>query len=619
MVDYKVESFHGDSQDRTEPFSQTELDSRFRNIKEAIPEVIPPTESVPLDFLQVEDHHHEQGIRLLVRPHTSFRNGRSVSPWYDNCQWLALRAEVASSDKPEHKVLAVTQTAKDISFSMRIPAGSHEESPRPPLWCDLYYDPASDKIVFLNRSDVPVSLSRVSSSPLASPPTSDESYMIVPGSAKALKPGTWRIQVNEVTVLDFRLLEKPPVTVYRRLSQSSQSAEELASSLASSAQLNRSIKRSITDEEDDDDKRARRRVSDADEASKNDDVVLFFQPPADPLVFRMPKETKALSAVNGQALLDVEEGETVSVPAVCEVSEYQLTKRDPIASTSLSSVYRAEHSQEPNKIITVKVLKTRVPNPNDRPLVHERNVIRQADMWLRECQSQEDLQHDSIVRFYGGDARFLSLYMEHIEAQDLTAAPRWREHDNFRGTNLDARRILKDISNALDYIHKRKRVHNDIKPGNILYSPERGAVLCDFGLSTPASSSPNGGGTPYYVPPEFIGGRLRGPPSDVWALGVTMLYVLQKIPFPDSRARRHHHKPLYWHIAGVNNPKLAYQQFGNGQPAAIQMREWLSEVNRARQALDSRDNLERLVKEMLTPNPRQRISMADVLKGLGAD
>jgi serine/threonine protein kinase len=152
-----------------------------------------------------------------------------------------------------------------------------------------------------------------------------------------------------------------------------------------------------------------------------------------------------------------------------------------------------------------------------------------------------------------------------------------------------------------------------------LYSPERGAVLCDFGLSTPAANSPSSGGTPYYVPPEFIGTKLRGPSSDVWALGITMMYVLRKVAFPDSRARRHHPKPLYWQISGINNPNLPYKSHGNGHPAASQMRTWLEEMFEARETLSPKDRLERLVKDMLTPNPNHRITMKKVLQELMID
>lgn len=614
MAEPRPEPSEGVSEERTEPFSQSEIDARYNRIRVEEPGSLPDSEVVPLDVLQVEDCHHRQGIRILVRPLTRLPNTRSVSPGSDNCQWLALRAEVASSEQPEHKVLAVTQTSKDIKFSVRIPGESQDESSRPPLWCELYYDPASDKVVFLNKSDVPITLSRISQTPLASPP-SNESHVVNPGLARSLRPGTWRMKARDIAVLDFRVLEKRPVTLYQ---PQPTLPEDSASQGASFSQSNTSGKRSLTPDEDG--KRVKRRISDADKA--DDGVIMFLSPSAEPLVFPLPKgrETKELSAATAHALLDAEQGDTILVPGVCEVDAYQLTKRDPIASTALSAVYKATHSHVPDNIVTVKVLKTRTANANDKNLAHERNVIRQADMWLRECQSQEDLKHDSIVRYYGGDARFLSLYMEHVPAPDLASSSRWRNRsDEFVGGRDDAVRILRDVAGALNYVHGRRLVHNDIKPANILYSPERGAVLCDFGLSTLAANSPTTGGTPYYVPPEFIGKKLRGPPSDVWALGITMLYVMRKIPFPDSRARRHHPKPLYWQIGGINNPGLPYKQHGNGQPAVAQMRDWLTEIFEARERLSMRDRLERLIKDMLTPNPIQRISMAKVLQEMTAD
>ncbi|KAF4975650.1 hypothetical protein FZEAL_7585 [Fusarium zealandicum] len=604
------------SEERTEPFSQSEIDARFKGIRVDEPVSTINSVAVPLDNLQVEEHHHRQGIRILFRPLAQFPNARSVSPGSDSCQWLALRAEVASSEQPEHKVLAVTQTSKDIKFSVRIPGETQDDSTRPPLWCELYYDPASDKVIYLNKSDVPISLSSVSSTPLSSPPLS-ASHIINPGLAKALKPGTWRITVRDIDVLDFRVLEKRPVTLYQ---PPPPAIVEDVSSTATSSHINSSGKRALTPEYDE--KRVKRRVSDP-QTPGDDGVIMFLRPAADPLVFPLPngRESKELSAVTGHPLLDSETGDTIAVPGVCELDQYQLTKREPIASTSLSAVYTATHSHVPDNIVTVKVLKTRVANPNEKAYVHERNVIRQADMWLRECRSQEDLQHESIVRYYGGDARFLSLYMEHVDAKDLTAASRWRSktNDEFLGDRHDAVKILGDIAGALNYIHGRRMVHNDIKPANILYSPERGAVLCDFGLSTLAVNSPTTGGTPYYVPPEFIGRKQRGLASDVWALGVTMLYVLRKIPFPDSRARRQHPRPLYWQIAGVNNPALPHKQYGNGQPATTQMRDWLTEIFEARENLNSKDRLERLVMDMLYANPNQRITMAGVLQELAIE
>lgn len=622
MADSKAAPREEATEERTEPFSQSELDARLRSVDVETPSPTPEDEHVPLDVLLLEDHHHRQNIRLLVRPLADLPSAYPVAPSGDNCRWLALRAEVASPEQPSHKVMAVTQTARDIKFSVRIPGDSKDADAlaRPSLWCELYFDPDSDKLIFVNRSEVPIALVRISQTAPVSPSMND--YRVVyPHVTKSLEPGTWRIKVQDTAVLDFRILKKRPVILYE---QPSLSHSQSTASRGSSELVSTSSKRALTPDEDDEgDKRVKRRVSQL-EGGPSDGVVMFLNPSADPLVFSLPngakKTGKELSSGNTNALLQAEQGDTVYMTGMCELDEYQLIKQEPIASTAQSAVFVGRHSKRPDNIVTVKVLKTVVGN-SDKPNVHERNVIRQADMWQREYQTQENLEHHSIVRYYGGDARFLSLYMEHVDAKDLTVQNRWRskQDDHFTGSREDATRILRDISGALSYIHGRQLVHNDIKPANILYSMERGAVLCDFGMSTVTSSPPGGGGTPYYIPPEFIGRKLRGPPADVWAMGVTMLYLLGKLPLPESRARpQSGNKQLYWLIAGINNPQVT-QKYGNGQPAIMQMRAWLAEVHEASQKLDKDDRLERIVKEMLTPNPAQRITMASIMEQLAAE
>ena len=618
MGEVRIHPSEDCSEERTEPFSQSDIDARLLNLQAAALLQSTYDASVPLDKLRVEDHHRQQGIRILVRPLT---RSRSVSPGSDNCQWLRLRAEVASQDQPHHQVLAVTQTHQDINFSMRIPAEAVDDTPRPPLWCELYYDPASDDEILLNRSDIPILLSRVVDSPIPSPP-----FTINPGLTKKLSPGTWRISVGEIDVLDFRILEKRPATLQP---EQSFSVDEV-SSVVSVDMINSSGKRSMEDDiADARTEKKPRTLSDAAADAHKDGVVMFMPAGADvdPLVLPLPhaEKGKELAIVDGHPMLDVTRDETVEIPGVdfpgYELDKYQLTKRDQIASTSLSSVFTAEHSKAPNGVVTVKVLKTRLTNTNARAADQDRNVIRQADMWLREYKSHDGLRHDSIVKLYGGDARYLSLYMEHIDAPDLASKQRWRDTstDLFRGTRADAIKILRGTASALNYIHEKKLVHNDIKPANILYSPERGAVLCDFGLSTHTTNTPTTGGTPYYVPPEFIGQKLRGMASDVWALGITMLYALRKIPLPDARGRQQHPKPLYWMIADLNRTSAPPRPTLHGRPAlpaAEQMRIWLGEINDTKQRLNQRDQLERLVGEMLAPQPGQRISMEKALPQL---
>lgn len=605
------------TEEKTEPYSQSEIDARLRSFQEQkeIDEAIAAeNHAIHLDDLAVPK---DRDIRILVRPLT---RARSVSPGnLDSCEWLQLTAEVAEPEQPEQKVLAVTQTSRDIKFSVRIPGETLENDTRPPLWCELYYDPASDNQIFLNRSGIPLFLSRVSQLPAASPGIE---YTINPHTTKALIPGTWRIKVRNINVLDFRIVEKRPAILRSSLSLSA-STESLTSL------LNSSRKRSLTAEDSasSPDKRLR-----ADEfmvrsdARSDDGVVMFMRPGSatNPLVFPLPsgEKGKELITTNGNPLLELEDGDVAEIPgAEVDVDEYTIKKIGPIASTSLSAVAMGEFSREPDSIITVKVLKTRLNQKTlatAKPQDAERNVIRQADIWLREFLNHEVLDHKSIPRLFGGDARYLSLYMEYIDARDLSARGAWQDPQTtfFLGSQQDSERILRDVAGALDYMHSRNMVHNDIKPGNILFNRERGAVLCDYGMITDIHANQERiGGTPFYICPEFIGQKLRGQPADVWALGVTMLYVLGKIGLPDARGQKNHPRHLYWMIAYINTAPQQQRQLPNfdGRTASQKMQVWLNDVHEAKMRLDPNNKVERLVAAMLVLNPKQRITMRQVM------
>ncbi|GAW11579.1 hypothetical protein ANO14919_009260 [Xylariales sp. No.14919] len=596
------------SEEKTEPFTPEELQLRLGKSIEVDELGDAQHDHIPLDQLVIDEDHHKNGLRILVRPLTK---SRSVSPGNNNCQWLTLRAELGNPNQPVSKVLAVTQTSKDINFSIRIPQTGDED--RSPLWCELYYDPASDGLILWNRSEIPIVLARASSSNRTGANFNQE---MLPGATRELSPGTWRISVR-IPVLDFRILEKRPAALHVP-SDSFESIPARSQNLSSSLGKRSFSSDDFATENAVIEKRLR---PDNGQERNNDSVIIFLGPKDERLVVPLPNaaKTKEIAIPNGHALLQVQKDETVAVPSGRDLDGYQLTKRDQIATTAASSVFTAEHSHVSDGVITVKVLKTRGPQADTRPQDVHRNVIRQADVWLREYQSQEDLHHESIVKLYGGDARYLSLYMEHVDGKDLAARNVWRDTatDKFVGGRTDAIRILKDIAGALHYLHQKKRIHNDIKPANILYSRDRGAVLCDFGLSTRTVDPATNGGTPYYVPPEFIGQKLRGPASDAWALGVTMLYVLQKLPFPDARGVRGHPKQLYWMIADLN--RRHGQPSSRTSSAVQQMQQWLSEVNEAKAQLNPRDKIEFLVLQMLTPNPLQRISMAKVMNELHPD
>ncbi|AEO69893.1 a2385ab4-594d-49ec-9ea7-0f999b95d195 [Thermothielavioides terrestris] len=578
------------SEDKTEPFSQSEIQARLQ--RSHLEEFNAMNSTVPLDKLVVP---LDEDIRILMRPLARDRTVREDQ----NLLPLELRAE--EEDEAPHQVLAVRQTSRDISYTVSIPDYSN---PNRRLICVLYYDPASDNQVLVNRSHMPFTLSRISQEPEGS---RGEQYQVNPQFSRALAPGTWRITMEGVDLLDFRLLERRPV----RLRAVSSAASDLSGT--SDSTVNSSGKRSfLADEDDPVSPQKRRRPSKDARGKEEEDRVIMFLPAK---ATTKTEPGKELSAPTGHPLLDLESDETVEVPRGGGVVGYTLTKKEPIASTALSSVFTAEYSDAPGRYVVAKVLRTTSPATakNNEGAV-AKTVIRQAQTWLRELENLERLNHKSIVRLYGGDARFLSLYMEPVDGRDLSARDTWRHTstDRFLGDSSDALRILEDISSALHYMHGKDLVHNDIKPGNILYSRERGAVLCDLGLSS-EKPSPSFGGTPWYVPPEFIGLGKRGAPSDVWALGVVMLYVLDKIPWPEVRGHRNHPRHLFWRIADV------HERDRNLQAAAVSsMQRWLSELNAVRNQLDLKNKVERLVHGMLAPNPKERLTTGDIISHLFA-
>lgn len=610
------------AEEATEPLAQAEVLARLEGLhrpstppNQIVTVAEPDADAFPLDCLQVPDRHIEEGVRIIFRllSDSSSPSPRASSPVTgDGCRRLALRAEVASAEQPEHQVLAVTQTPQDIKFVLPIPTDNRGDSK---IWCELYYDPASDRIVLINRSHIPISLVRVVSVQAPTSPALNEYRELNPSSTRSLIPGTWRIKVRGVSVLDFRILKKKPIKVY--------DAPLSARPALPSSESSTSMKRSLSQDGEDPELPRRVRHRSSTSQAGGEDTVTFLAPSVDPLVFTLPhgasETNRELSLADANALLAAAPGTTLSIPGSGPVSRYYLSRLDPIAKSSLSAVYEARHSDVGENLITVKVIKTQpASNAVLKPHVHERNVIRQADTWKRESTTQEDLKHVSIVRYYGGDARFLSHYMEHVDAKDLSG---WREVNShiFKGDREDAARILRQIADALRYVHSRDIVHNDIKPGNILYSRDKGAFLCDFGMATPVNSKLPVGGTPYYIPPEFIGMNKRGPPSDVWALGVTMLYVLRKISLPESRANAEPARRLYWLIAGVNNDRPDASQYGNGEPATMQMRQWLQEIRDARATLDRSDIVERTIWYMLAAEPNERATMQDIVRTLQAD
>jgi serine/threonine protein kinase len=159
------------------------------------------------------------------------------------------------------------------------------------------------------------------------------------------------------------------------------------------------------------------------------------------------------------------------------------------------------------------------------------------------------------------------------------------------------------MSSALAYLETQHIVHNDIKPANITFSRRRGAVLIDFEMATTTGDLANGG-TPWYLPPEFVDSpNNRGALGDIWALGVTLLYVLGKIGLPEKTIE----------------PWLLYEVANKKKEATGKMEAWLRSVDVKRQGLDCADRIQGLVHQMLEKKPGSRVRAEQVSAAFDGD
>ena len=93
---------------------------------------------------------------------------------------------------------------------------------------------------------------------------------------------------------------------------------------------------------------------------------------------------------------------------------------------------------------------------------------------------------------------------------------------NVRFSEKRAARYVKQITNALIYIHKCNVVHRDIKPENVLLCADDQVKISDFGWSVRALTTQRKTmcGTLDYICPEIICGKFYDYSVDIWTVGV---------------------------------------------------------------------------------------------------
>jgi eukaryotic-like serine/threonine-protein kinase len=177
--------------------------------------------------------------------------------------------------------------------------------------------------------------------------------------------------------------------------------------------------------------------------------------------------------------------------------------------------------------------------PLGRPVVVKMlhaHLAREADMrerFRREAESAAQLFHPHICPIidFGSSGETVFLVMPFLARGTL-------------GERMAQSRVLSpeftaavgaQVAVALDFAHRHGIIHRDIKPDNIMFDEDDNALVTDFGIATAhfrgrMTGTGNVMGTPHYMSPEQVRGRLLDGRSDLYTLGVVMYEVMLGFP-----------------------------------------------------------------------------------------
>lgn len=204
---------------------------------------------------------------------------------------------------------------------------------------------------------------------------------------------------------------------------------------------------------------------------------------------------------------------------------------EQIGSGGMAVIYRAQ-DMELGRIVSVKILR---PSLVDDPEF----LIR----FRREAQAAANLNHPNIVAVYdvGQDGpKTHYIVMEYVPGQDLKRMLRARS-----AFDVDAAlAITIEVCKGVGYAHRAGLVHCDVKPQNILITPDNTVKVTDFGIAraltaaTPDEMEEIVWGSPHYFSPEQASGESCTPASDVYSVGIVLFELLTgRLPFTGNDPR----------------------------------------------------------------------------------
>ncbi len=203
-------------------------------------------------------------------------------------------------------------------------------------------------------------------------------------------------------------------------------------------------------------------------------------------------------------------------------NRYEIIEK--VGSGGMANVYKAKDRML-NRFVAVKVLHSEFKE--DEEFIRRFNI---------ESQAAASLSHQNIVQIYdvGDEDGIQYIVMEFLNGMTLKEYIKSKPGGLYWKEAVD---YSMQICRALEHAHQKHIIHRDIKPQNILITPDGILKVTDFGIARAANNnttkmSSTAIGSAHYLSPEQARGGYTDQRSDIYSLGVVMYELFTgRLPF----------------------------------------------------------------------------------------